>query len=66
MIGRKTFTVDVTPEQDAFIRNRLKSGRFSSVSAFVRAGLRILEREEFSGAHSVDDALRVGGLNVSV
>lgn len=43
---RKTFTVSVTPEQDAFIRERVKCGRFSSVSEVVRAGLRLLEREE--------------------
>lgn len=46
MAVRKTFTVSVTPEQDAFIRDRLRSGRFSSVSEVMRASLRLLERDE--------------------
>ena len=46
MAIRKTFTVSVTPEQHAFIHGRLKSGRFSSVSEVVRAGLRLLEERE--------------------
>ena len=46
MAGRKTITVSITPEQDAFVRDRLKSGRFSSVSEVVRAGLRLLERDD--------------------
>ena len=50
MADRKTFTVSVTPEQHAFIHDRLKSGRFSSVSEVVRAGLRLLERDEAMSA----------------
>ena len=46
MAGRKTLTVSITPEQDAFVRDRLKSGRFSSASEVVRAALRLLERDE--------------------
>lgn len=46
MAVRKTITVSITPEQDAFVRDRLKSGRFSSVSEVIRAGLRLLERDE--------------------
>lgn len=46
MAIRKTITVSITPAQDAFVRDRLRSGRFSSVSEVVRAGLRLLEREE--------------------
>lgn len=46
MAVRKTITVSITPEQDAFVRDRLRSGRFGTVSEIVRAGLRLLEREE--------------------
>lgn len=48
MALRKTVTVSITPEQDAFVRDRLRSGRFSSISEVVRAGLRLLERDETS------------------
>lgn len=46
MAVRKTITVSITPAQDAFVRDRLKSGRFGSVSEIVRAALRLLERDE--------------------
>lgn len=46
MAVRKTITVSITPEQDAFVRGRLKSGRFGTASEVVRAALRLLEREE--------------------
>ena len=45
MGNRKTITVSITPEQDASVRDRLKTGRFSSVSEIVRAGLRLLKRD---------------------
>lgn len=48
MATRKTLTVSITPEQDAFVRDRLKSGRFSSASEVVRAALRLLERDEIA------------------
>lgn len=51
MAQRKTITVSITPEQDAFIRGRLKTGRFGSVSEVVRAALRLLERAELQEAH---------------
>lgn len=50
MAVRKTITVSITPEQDAFVRDRLKSGRFGSVSEVVRAALRLLERDEADNA----------------
>ena len=46
MAVRKTITVSITPEQDKFVRDRLKSGRFASFSEVIRAALRLLERVE--------------------
>lgn len=46
MATRKTLTVSITPEQDTFVRNRLRSGRYASASEVVRAALRLLERDE--------------------
>ncbi len=46
MAVRKTITVSITPEQDAFVRDRLRSGRFGSISEIIRASLRLLERDE--------------------
>ena len=45
---RRTITVSITPEQDNLIRACLRSGRFASTSEVVRAGLRLLERDEAS------------------
>ena len=46
MSVRRTITVSITPEQDELIRTCLQSGRFASTSEVVRAGLRLLERDE--------------------
>ena len=50
MAVRKTITVSITPEQDKFVRDRLKSGRFASFSEVIRAALRLLERVETDDA----------------
>ena len=42
----KTRNVSLTPEIDAFINERVASGRFRSASEVVRAALRLLEDEE--------------------
>ncbi|WP_244497665.1 ribbon-helix-helix domain-containing protein [Aureimonas sp. AU40] len=39
-------TVSFTPEQDAFVRARMASGRFASAREAMRATLRLLQREE--------------------
>lgn len=39
-------TITVTPELDAFIRDRVASGRFETASDVVREGLRLLEGRE--------------------
>jgi antitoxin ParD1/3/4 len=51
MALRKTMTVSLTPELEAFIASRVESGKFLSASEVVREGLRLLEeREERRGA----------------
>ena len=42
----KTRNVSLTPEIEAFINERVASGRFRSASEVVRAALRLLEDEE--------------------
>ena len=42
----KTRNVSLTPEIEAFINERVSSGRFRSASEVVRAALRLLEDEE--------------------
>ena len=42
----KTLNVSLTPELSEFIAVRVASGRYQSASEVVRAGLRLLERDE--------------------
>ena len=42
----KTRNVSLTPEIEAFINDRITSGRFRSASEVVRAALRLLEEDE--------------------
>ena len=42
----KTRNVSLTPEIEAFINDRVASGRFRSASEVVRAALRLLEDDE--------------------
>jgi antitoxin ParD1/3/4 len=41
-----TRNVNLTPELDSFILERVESGRFENASEVVRSALRTLEREE--------------------
>ena len=43
---RTTVNVSITPELDAFIQERVKSGRYQTTSEVVREALRLLERHE--------------------
>jgi antitoxin ParD1/3/4 len=45
-INVKTRNVSLTPEIEAFINDRITSGRFRSASEVVRAALRLLEEDE--------------------
>lgn len=42
----KTRNVSLTPENEAFITERVASGRFGNASEVVRAALRLLEDDE--------------------
>ena len=50
---RTTVNVSITPELDAFLQSRVKSGRYQTTSEVVREALRLLERHE----RERDDAL---------
>jgi antitoxin ParD1/3/4 len=43
---RTTVNISITPELDAFLQNRVKSGRYQTTSEVVREALRLLERQE--------------------
>ena len=43
---RTTVNVSITPELDAFLQSRVKSGRYQTTSEVVREALRLLERHE--------------------
>lgn len=45
-INRTTVNVSLTPELDAFLQSRVKSGRYQTTSEVVREALRLLERQE--------------------
>lgn len=42
----KNTSVSIGPHFDTFIQNQIESGRYASTSEVVRAGLRLLEKEE--------------------
>ena len=46
MVNRTTVNVSLTPELNAFLQRRLKSGRYQTTSEVVREALRLLERQE--------------------
>ena len=43
---RTTVNISITPELDAFLQNRVKSGRYQTTSEVVREALRLLELHE--------------------
>ena len=43
---RTTVNISITPELDAFLQSRVKSGRYQTTSEVVREALRLLERYE--------------------
>ena len=44
--NRTTVNISLTPELDAFLQGRVKSGRYQTTSEVVREALRLLERHE--------------------
>jgi len=53
MAGRTTVNVSLTPELEAFLQSRVKSGRYQTASEVVREALRLLERQEKERADSL-------------
>ena len=43
---RTSVNISLTPELDAFLQSRVKSGRYQTASEVVREALRLLERQE--------------------
>lgn len=43
---RTTVNISITPELDAFLQSRVKTGRYQTTSEVVREALRLLERHE--------------------
>jgi antitoxin ParD1/3/4 len=46
MPTRKTMNVSLTPELERSVAEKVASGHYSSASEVVRAGLRLLDKEE--------------------
>lgn len=46
MPERSTMNVSLTSELVDYVGNRVRSGRYGSASEVIRAGLRLLQREE--------------------
>lgn len=42
----KNTSISIGPHFDTFIQNQIETGRYASTSEVVRAGLRLLEKEE--------------------
>ena len=63
MPPRASLNVSLTPELTAYIADRVASGRYRSASEVVRAGLRLLQRDEPAGATPPPPAVSDGGDN---
>src|ERR1700737_938285 len=46
MVSRTTVNISITPELDAFLQTRVKSGRYQTTSEVVREALRLLQHQE--------------------
>ena len=46
MTKNTSISISIGPHFDTFIQNQIETGRYASTSEVVRAGLRLLEREE--------------------
>jgi antitoxin ParD1/3/4 len=46
MATRTTVNISLTPELDAFVQSRVRSGRYQTTSEVVREALRLLEDQE--------------------
>ena len=50
---RTTVNISITPELDAFLQSRVKSGRYQTTSEVVREALRLLERHELDREEAI-------------
>ena len=46
MANRTTVNISITPELDAFLESRVRSGRYQTTSEVVREALRLLQHQE--------------------
>jgi antitoxin ParD1/3/4 len=53
MAIRMTLNISLPPKLGQFVEQRVASGRYSSASEVIRAGLRLLEEREGQGVPSV-------------
>ena len=63
MPNRTTMNISLTPELEEFVTSRVSSGRYQSASEVVRAGLRLLERDELereAARHEIQQKIAVG------
>jgi antitoxin ParD1/3/4 len=54
-VHRTTVNISLTPELDAFLQSRVKSGRYQTTSEVVREALRLLERHEQGCLNALND-----------
>ena len=63
-----TRNINLTPQMDRFVEERLQNGQYANASEVIRAGLRALEGDEREEAAKIDalreaiDAAEAGGL----
>jgi antitoxin ParD1/3/4 len=63
-----TRNINLTPQMDRFVEERLQNGQYANASEVIRAGLRALEGDEREEAAKIDalreaiDAGEAGGL----
>jgi antitoxin ParD1/3/4 len=53
MATRATVNISLTPELNAFLQARVKSGRYQTTSEVVREALRLLQHQERDGEESL-------------
>jgi antitoxin ParD1/3/4 len=55
-----TRNINLTPEMDRYVADRIESGQYANASEVLRAGLRVLERSER------EDELKLAALRAAV
>lgn len=57
-MARKTVTISLPPQLQAFLDSRVASGRYGSASEVVREGLRMLQEREQRRVETIEDLRR--------